>query len=229
MSKENERLATFKIEDKKWTRFKVKARKAGKTATDVLLGFIDNYLESDIDEIGSIDIDNQDSIDKLQKKLGIPSLKDDLTNEIKDYVDSIIQGLNDRLSAFDERLGLMEVGINSKDIDDIENIDLEKAIAKEPPTTTEPEEEVIAPKPPENEPLPSDYSKLVRNDAIANVSEGLTSWDFAKKLGIPESTVRGWRDRGQFSNKQKYAHLKEEWEILEGLFYPKETPPEAMG
>ena len=111
MSKQNERLATFKINDKKWTQFKIKARKAGKTATDVLLLFVDNYLESDIDEIESIDIEDTSVIDKLKKKLALQSLKDDLTYKNRDYVESVIQGLTERLNAFDKRLGAIEVAI----------------------------------------------------------------------------------------------------------------------
>ena len=205
MKNTNERLATFKINDKKWNKFKIKARKAGKTATDVLLLFVDNYLESDIDEIESIDIEDTSVIDKLKKKLALQSLKDDLTHENRDYVESVIQGLTERLNAFDERLGTIEV-----------------AIAMKTPPITEPEEksEAIVTPPEKTKAGATDVSK-----SLVSKDEGLTYQELAAKEGLNKSTVRGWRDRKRIPDKGDNAKYSKLYEIRGGKFYPKQITP----
>lgn len=46
MSDNKSQLATFRIEPELWESFKSQARKNGKTASDVLIDFVQSYVES---------------------------------------------------------------------------------------------------------------------------------------------------------------------------------------
>jgi hypothetical protein len=62
MSDTKTQLATFRVEPELWKAFKIQARKNGKTASDVLTDFVQNYVTSgEAIASGTIQIDNLDS------------------------------------------------------------------------------------------------------------------------------------------------------------------------
>ena len=73
-------------------------------------------------------------------------------------------------------------------------------------------------KPPEKEPLHSDFSKLVEVE-----NQELTASELAKKHGLKRQTVESWLrpDRNGIPVKGSNAKYSELYEIRDGKFYSK--------
>lgn len=58
MSDNKSQLATFRVEPELWEAFKAQSRKGGKTASDVLNEFVQNYVSSTIASTEKPQLDN---------------------------------------------------------------------------------------------------------------------------------------------------------------------------
>ncbi len=70
MNRNEKTLATFRIENQKWEAFKAEARKNGSTASEVLLEFVNSYVEHKPAPTNTAPQPGIDNLDKLIESMG---------------------------------------------------------------------------------------------------------------------------------------------------------------
>jgi hypothetical protein len=71
MSDNKSQLATFRIEPELWEAFKAQARKDGKTASDVLIDFVQSYVRGEASPASSAEARDTDNLEsRIDEKVG---------------------------------------------------------------------------------------------------------------------------------------------------------------